>query len=172
MTGQKQVVSGQKHVWPDNVTGTCPLDICSPENGKFVLYFYSAKWKKKHLGWILTTNSRTCLEASSLVWQQVAFMLKWDFPQLLRLEKVYIHNHARKREGTSKQWLLDKGRGKEWKGFGVLGWNWTHDLYDVVAYCWGCAVLTWMGLCRWWPRPKRFCYSTWCSQAVAEVCQP
>ena len=27
MTGQKRVVSEQKHVWPDNVTGACQLVI-------------------------------------------------------------------------------------------------------------------------------------------------
>ena len=27
---QKQVVSEQKHVWPDSMTGICPLVICSP----------------------------------------------------------------------------------------------------------------------------------------------
>ena len=30
MTGQKQVMSEQKHVWQDNMTGTCPAIIWSP----------------------------------------------------------------------------------------------------------------------------------------------
>jgi len=30
LTGQKQVVSEQKHLWPDNMTGGSPLVICSP----------------------------------------------------------------------------------------------------------------------------------------------